>query len=194
MVSKNFRQAQKKVLTILDQSYFPISAVHRYQNGNDHFYTTELTEIGVANVGMVGNHGYKYEGPGFRVLANQEEGAVALYRYWNPEVIDHFYTTNLTEINVTDVGKVGNYGYKLEGVLGYCFSIPTVGTMPLHQYYNRELNDHFYTINFEELGSCSSGQKRQCSGPHADWHNARYEGIQCYVFPEQAVSSRIVVP
>ena len=120
---------------------------------------------------MVGNDGYNYTGPGFRVLANQEEGSVALYRYYNPEVIDHFYTTNQAEINVTEVDQVGNYGYKLEGVLGYCFSNPTTGTKPLHRYYNKELNDRFYTIYFEG--------------------NARYEGIQCYVYPAQAEGSRI---
>merc|ERR1711974_216796 len=80
-----------------------------------------LTEIGVTNVGAVGNYGYKYEGVGFRILANQVEGTKALLRYWKPESTDHFYTTNQNEINVTDVGAVGNHGYKLEGHLGFCF-------------------------------------------------------------------------
>ena len=62
-----------------------------------------MTEIGVINVGMTGNHGYKYEGVEFRVLANQEEGTTALNRYWSADGTDHFYTTNLKEINVTEI-------------------------------------------------------------------------------------------
>ena len=147
-----------------------VFAVHGYwKSGHDHFYTTDMTEIGVINVGMTGNHGYKYEGVGFRVLANQEEGTKALNRYWHADSTDHFYTTNLKEINVTDVGAVGNHGYKLEGTLGFCFSNPTTGTIPLHRYYSKPHIDHFYTTKFQKS-----------YGGNAEW---KYDGIQCYVYP-----------
>ena len=138
-------------------------------SGHDHFYTTNLKEIGVINVGLAGKYGYKYEGVGFRVLANQEEGTTALNRYWHADSTDHFYTTNLKEINVTDVGAVGNHGYKLEGTLGFCFSNPTTGTIPLHRYYSKDYIDHFYTTKFQES-----------YGGNGTW---KYDGIQCYVYP-----------
>ena len=134
-----------------------VFAVHGYwKSGHDHFYTTDLTEIGVINKGMVGNHGYKYEGVGFRVLANQEEGTTALNRYWSADGTDHFYTTNLKEINVTEVGAVGNHGYKLEGQLGFCFAdARDAETVPLYRYFNKVFNDHFYTTNQNEVTSFS---------------------------------------
>merc|ERR1711963_798379 len=90
--------------------------VHGYwKSGHDHFYTTDMTEIGVINVGLTGNHGYKYEGVGFRVLANQEEGTTALNRYWHADSTNHFYTTNLKEM----ADAVGKYGYTREGTLGF---------------------------------------------------------------------------
>ena len=120
-------------------------------------------------MGLAGNHGYKYEGVGFRVLANQEEGTTALNRYWHADSTNHFYTTNLKEINVTDLGAVGNHGYKLEGTLGFCFSNPTTGTIPLHRYYSKPHIDHFYTTKFQKS-----------YGGNAEW---KYERIQCYVYP-----------
>ena len=98
------------------------------------------------------------------------EGTKALLRYWKPESTDHFYTTNQDEINVTDVGAVGNHGYKLEGHLGFCFvDARDAETVPLYRYFNKVFNDHFYTTNFKELG-----------GGNKFWN---HEGIQCYVYP-----------
>ena len=152
-------------------SSIPRLDVHRYwKSRKDHFYTTSLTEIGVSKLGAVGNYGYKYEGVGFRILANQVEGTKALLRYWKPQSTDHFYTTNQNEINVTKVGAVGNHGYKLEGQLGFCFAdARDAETVPLYRYFNKVFKDHFYTTNFKELG----------------WGNRswNYEGIQCYVYP-----------
>ena len=152
-------------------SSIPRQEVHRYwKSRKDHFYTTSLTEIGVSKLGAVGNYGYKYEGVGFRILANQVEGTKALLRYWKPESTDHLYTTNQNEINVTKVGAVGNHGYKLEGQLGFCFADARgAETVPLYRYFNKVFKDHFYTTNFKELG----------------WGNEswNHEGIQCYVYP-----------
>ena len=123
----------------------------------------------MTDVGNVGNFGYKYEGVGFRILANQAEGTVALLRYWNSETTDHLYTTNQNEINVTEVGAIGNHGYRLEGQLGFCFiDERNAETVPLYRYFNRDIMDHFYTTDFKELGGLDS------SG---------LEGIECYVYP-----------
>ena len=85
-------------------------------------------------------------------------------------ILDHFYTTNQNEINVNDVGAVGNHGYKFEGQLGFCFAdARDAETVPLHRYFDKAFKDHFYTTNFKELG-----------GGNKFWN---YEGIQCYVYP-----------
>ena len=36
--------------------------MHRYWKGCDHFYTTNVNEIGTATYGSTGKHGYKCEG------------------------------------------------------------------------------------------------------------------------------------
>ena len=46
---------------------------------------------------------------------------------------------------------------------------------PLHRYYNATITDHFYTTDFSELGA-----------GNASWV---YEGVACYVEPDQTVGS-----
>merc|ERR1719351_605268 len=125
--------------------------VHQYwKSQKDHFYTTDVKEIGVTNIGMTGNHGYKYEAIPFSVLVNPLPGTVVLKRYWNPDVTDHFYTTD-SHLPHT-CGKEGLYnvlpeGYKHESDhdLGYCFCDPKDGTLPLLRYYHDGMKNHYYT-------------------------------------------------
>jgi hypothetical protein len=86
-----------------------------------------------------------------------------LYRYWNPSIADHFYTTNWAELGS------GRYGWNYEGIQCYVLPVQTPGSLPLYRYWNPGAGDHFYTTNWGELGSGRYG-----------WN---YEGIQCYVFP-----------
>jgi len=86
---------------------------------------------------------------------------VPLYRYWNPGIGDHFYTTNWGEL-----GK-GRHGWKYEGIQCYVRAARKGGTVPLYRYWNPGIGDHFYTTNWRELGRGRHGWK--------------YEGIQCYV-------------
>jgi len=142
--------------------------VYRYwhRRNGDHFYTTNWNW-------RHWYHGYDYEGARFRVLLAERKGSsTALYSYWRGgEKPDHFYTTNKAEIGVNNVGEVGNHGYKLTGILGFCF--PPLGrasgTVPLYRYNNGAISDHFYTTNWRELGAGKNGYN--------------FEGIQCYVYP-----------
>jgi len=93
----------------------------------------------------------------------------ALYRYWNPTVGDHFYTTNWSELGA------GNYGWSLEGVQCYAYTQQRQGTVPLYRYWNPGVGDHFYTTNWNELGSGNYG-----------W---QLDGVQCYVSPSPASST-----
>jgi C1A family cysteine protease len=86
---------------------------------------------------------------------------VPLYRYWNPGIGDHFYTTNWNELGS------GRYGWGYEGIQCYVSGQSQAGMVPLYRYWNPGIGDHFYTTNWNELGSGRYG-----------WG---YEGIQCYV-------------
>jgi len=142
--------------------------VYRYwhRRNSDHFYTTNWNW-------RHWYHGYYNEGARFRVLAERKGTSTALYSYWSEEKKDHFYTTNKAEIGVNNVGEVGNNGYKLTGILGFCF--PPLGrasgTVPLYRYNNGAISDHFYTTNFRE------GQREVARNGY------NFEGIQCYVYP-----------
>ncbi|MFN7927228.1 MAG: C1 family peptidase [Blastocatellia bacterium] len=94
---------------------------------------------------------------------------VKLYRYWNPGIGDHFYTTNWAELGA------GKYGWGYEGVQCYVDSTQTPGSVPLYRYWNPGIGDHFYTTNWAELGTGKYG-----------WG---YEGVQCYVRPTQVAGT-----
>jgi len=106
---------------IFTQHHQGLVPVYRYwHDGNhDHFYTSNAGEIGATAVGQVGNHGYKCEGIVGYVSPTEFYGSIPIYRYWQDQHHDHFYTSNAGEIGTTQVGHVGNHGYKFEGILGY---------------------------------------------------------------------------
>lgn len=75
-----------------------------------------------------------------------------LYRYYNSQITDHYYTMNWSEL-----GNGAN-GYVYEGTVGpisKCFRANE--TYPLYKYYNSARTDHFYTVNWNELGSGAKG-------------------------------------
>jgi len=73
----------------------------------DHFYTTNAGEIGTTTPGVIGNHGYRSEGRAGYCFSSQVPNTIPLFRYYNPTISDHFYTTNSMEIGTTTVGQVG---------------------------------------------------------------------------------------
>ena len=154
-----------------------IAPFYRYWNGRDHFYTTNINEIGTATPGQAGNHGYTSEGTQCVIRRGQVSGSIPLYRYWNGN--DHFYTTNANEIGVTTPGAKGNHGYTSEGTAGYCFPSQVQNTIPLYRYYRPSGGDHFYTTNANEIGTTTRGQTGN--------HGYRSEGIQCYVHPRNCL-------
>jgi uncharacterized protein (DUF952 family) len=89
--------------------------------------------------------------------------ATPLYRYWNPTVGDHFYTTNWAELNA------GRGGFALDGVQCLIHPSPAAGTVALHRYWNPGVTDHFYTIDFNALGMGRFG-----------WI---HEGVAGFVYP-----------
>ena len=103
-------------------------------------------------------------------------GTIPLYRYVRPgPKADHFYTTNAKEIGSTVPGEVGQDGYTMEGIEGYCFGSPKTSTVPLYVYYKTAVVDHLYTTNMDELGKNTPRvyQKKRYE----------YKGIACHVLP-----------
>jgi Repeat of unknown function (DUF5648) len=88
-----------------------------------------------------------------------------LYRHWNTEQTDHYYTT--------DRGSFKHMGWEFERIECYVFRLQTKGTVPLYRHWNPTRSDHFYTI---DAGSFK----------HIGWN---FEKIECYVYPKKAKGS-----
>jgi Repeat of unknown function (DUF5648)/Papain family cysteine protease len=139
-----------------------------------------------------------------------------LYRYWNGQGGDHFYTTDWNELGT------GKYGWGFEQVQCYVYTTQKPNTVPLYRYWNGQACDHFYTTNWNELGSGKYGwtfERIQCYVPNTQqpgsvplyrYWNAQcadhfyttnwselgsgkygwvFEQIQCYVYPQPKVAT-----
>jgi len=137
-----------------------VKPVYRYYKADfhDHFYTADANEIGAHHQGEVGKHGYTSEGVGFHIFAHHHQGLVPVYRYWQPNSHDHFYTANVNEIGTTHTGQAGQHGYTCEGVLGYVSPVAFHGGVPVHRYFHGGNSDHLYTTNHAEIGTTHEGQ------------------------------------
>jgi len=105
-------------------------------------------------------------GPGIYINVSQDGvSTVPLYRYWNPSIYNHFYST--------DFGELGNgaNGYTFEWVQCRVLASQVSGSVPLKRYYCAENGDHFYTTNPNE------------PGPGLPCY--QFERIECYVYNNQ---------
>lgn len=117
--------------------------------------------------------GYGLEGIRFYILQNKqvttypllEEDCAELYRYYNTNLGDHYYTTSK-----------GNYpGYNYETILGYISTIQKPGTVPLYRYWNESVGDHYYPL------------------VQQNYTGYVYEGIVGYVYPTPGVGGTAAV-
>lgn len=136
-----------------------------YTQGNDirmsdHRYTTNFYAV------LDLDSDYEYESIAGCVLPNGETPeSVPLYYYWGQDgnsVRDSFYSTNPSIPP----------GFMPIGTTGWVFVDQQPGTIPLYRYFSPITADHFYTIDFSELGE---------GGPA--WN---YEGVAAYVYPESS--------
>ena len=77
----------------------------------------------------------------------------SLLRYYNgrPQVLDHFYTANFSEIGC------GSNGWWYEATIGEVLDHQQPGTTALYRFWNATAGDHFYTTDPNELKSGSGG-------------------------------------
>jgi len=102
---------------------------------------------------------------------------VPLYRYWNANTKDHFYTANPSEIGKTHVGETGNHGFTVEGITGYVSATEFPGSVAILRYYQPTQHDHFYTVVPGEIGTTHVGAVGN--------HGYTFEGVVGYAYPAQ---------
>ncbi|GLB34738.1 hypothetical protein LshimejAT787_0203030 [Lyophyllum shimeji] len=80
------------------------------------------------------------------VCTTDESKMTSLYRMYNSDNTDHFYTTNTGEY----VQAVSQAGYKYEGTAAAVFSSRQPDTVPFYRLYKSGVKDHFYTTSAVE--------------------------------------------
>ncbi|KAG1763729.1 hypothetical protein EV702DRAFT_164667 [Suillus placidus] len=91
--------------------------------------------------------------------------AVGFLRAYQPTYVDHFYTTDVSEMN----NAITNLGYNSEGVAANVFPNQGPSTIPLYRMYNPQVIDHLYTTSYPEVQNAA-----------ANGYN--YEEIAAYVY------------
>ncbi len=129
----------------------------------DYFYTKNYNTIGNGSIA-----GMSYIGVAFNANYNNVQGTIPVYRYFNSQYVDHFYTKTYM--------ANGTAGYTSEGIEFYAYNYQAPGTIPVYRYYSPSLQNHFYTTNFSSYGNGGSGYS--------------YEGIEFYAFPANANVSK----
>ena len=92
---------------------------------------------------------------------------VPLLRAFNPTAVDHFYTTNISEMEIA----VGSGSYVSQGDAGYVLPSQAPNSVPLYRMYHPVWIDHMYTVDEaeKEYATTTAGYVDQ--------------GITAYVFP-----------
>lgn len=122
-----------------DNSYYLLT-----DNASEHDF---LLSVGWLSQGAIG---YVYPD------SNNVSGLTALYRLYNPQNGDHFYTINVAERNAAVSG-----GYIAEGTSGYVFDQAGQGRKPLYRALNPSTGQHRYTTNAAQYNALPSAWSRE---------------------------------
>jgi hypothetical protein len=92
-----------------------------------------------------------------------------VYRLFNPEITNHFYTTSVSERR----NAIQNLGYNDEGVEWVGFDRQVQGTNPIFRLYSPSAQNHFYTDTESEAARA------------ADQLGYNREGILVYLYERE---------
>ena len=139
--------------------------LHRFFNAEKgfYFYTSNESEYTAASYRAAsGREGYEYEyeGERFTVLASNKdsltglpvEGVKPVYRFFNTENGEHFYTIEESEKN----NIIENSSdYIFEGAHFYAFDSPSgnSNTIPIYRMHDTQSGAYLYTSDLDEINS-----------------------------------------
>lgn len=126
----------------------PAGLVNRYRLYNDftkeHHFTTDANEYAV-----LGTRGWLQEGVAHKIYTGTAPVSgvtpTALYRLYNPGVLQHLWTTDANEYAV-----LGTRGWLQEGLDGYILPAQAAGTVPLYRLAYTALPLHLWTTDGNE--------------------------------------------
>ncbi|KAF5385686.1 hypothetical protein D9757_005536 [Collybiopsis confluens] len=115
-------------------------------NGGDHFYTTNVTEMDQVAISL---GGYSFEGEAAFIWTTQQPGTVPLFRLYNKQKNDHFYTISPDELGIM-LNLGWTYDTAINHTAGYVYPYSICGASPIYQLFNPKAVDHFYTMDVDE--------------------------------------------
>lgn len=122
-------------------SVVPIERFFRAYNPNNgqHFYTASEGEFDILTT-TVGLSDESTGQDGFAVVTSQVTGSVPIYRAYNPNGGQHYYTLSQFELN-----SLVTAGWNAEGIAGYLFTTPQPGATEIMHLYNDITGEHIFT-------------------------------------------------
>ena len=101
---------------------------------------TDNKNVGTAYITVIGKNLYS----GTRTITFKivEEKLVPVYRLYNKNTSEHFYTTSVSERK-----EYAADGWKMEGIAWYS---PSISSQPIYRLADPASNEHFYTKNVSE--------------------------------------------
>lgn len=155
--------------TLLSAPYAESIPIYRYlyygsyQNIDHYFGASKSSSLVVHGVT------YSYEHHSFNIMPkNNYPDLIALYRHYSSAERDHILTTS---------SYIGSY--TSDGIIGYVYMHPQVGTVPLLEYYSSKRKSHHYIVRNTEI----------------DWmltHDPDYVYVKTigYVYPGSAIDEK----
>ena len=136
---------------------------------NDYFLTASETERATLERDFRnGTQTYEYIGILGYGEAYATDTNVPVYRFWNKETMDHFYTASEAEKDtLARTLKDGTDHYVYEGIAWYA---PANDGVPVYRFFDRNAFNHYYTSSTDEYQDLSA-QYLAGTSP------LRYEGI-----------------
>ncbi|MBQ9610135.1 MAG: hypothetical protein IJV15_11925 [Lachnospiraceae bacterium] len=105
----------------------------------------------------------------FTINVIDNSSSIEIYRLYNPNSGEHFYTSNEIEKD-----NLSSLGWKYEGV---AWDAPETSDIPVYRLYNPNAGDHHYTIDEEEKEKLvDAGWEYEC----ISWYSYTDEGKELY--------------
>ncbi len=144
-------------IDVISDAGHKVIDVYLYTKDLDYLFTADP----LAESKRLIQNGYIKEGIAFRLFAPQTPGTTSFYRWYNPQIKDHFY-----HYDRTGGGKKLN-GYVYEGTIGNIATSRMTNTRELYRWFNPSTGRHYFSTNPKGASGVRKGY--------------RFEGIAGYV-------------
>ena len=146
-----------------------ISAMTRWDR-DEKYRIWAYCKVTVSNTGSSsGGSGSGGSGSGSSGSTSEDSDRVAMYRLYNPNSGEHFYTARVKERN-----HLKSIGWRYEGIGWYA---PKYSNTPVYRLYNANAGDHHYTMKAGEMNALVKiGWKYEGIG----WYSDDQKGVPLY--------------